>query len=119
MMNLSNVINVVAQGNSRPTPTPNQFVDFKSLVSQSTSSPHVSHSFFIPSLSQTSLDPLSFVLEPSLCPPKLIPQRPLDLSSVSYHSAASSGFGSGVHPGDAFVEAGIAARSPNCLDDSS
>lgn len=92
VMNLSDVMCVVAQGDPKPVPQPNasqdrkiaylestinslrkQFVDLKSLIRQSVSSPLVSHSVSIPSLSQTSLNPSSFVPEPSLHPPKLVP----------------------------------------------
>ncbi|CAN6541675.1 unnamed protein product [Malus baccata var. baccata] len=98
-----------AQGDRKPVPPPNasqdrkiaylkseinslrkQFVDFKSLVRQSASSPLVSHSISTPSLSQTSLNPPSFVPEPSLHPPKLVPQRPMTLSHASYRIATSS-----------------------------
>lgn len=110
-----NVMSVVAQGDLRPVPPLNvsherkithleseinsfrkQFVNFKSLISQSASSSYVSHSFSTPSLNQTSLDHLSFVLELFLRPPKLVIQRLLGPSSVSYHSVAFSGHSSAV-----------------------
>lgn len=104
-MGLRNVMSVVAQGEPRLVPPPNvsqerkiayieseinslrkQFVDCNSLVSQSTSSLLISNSFSSPSLSQNSLNPPSFVLEPSLRPSKLIPHRSMN-PSVSYHTA--------------------------------
>ncbi|KAB2614198.1 S ribonuclease [Pyrus ussuriensis x Pyrus communis] len=57
-----------------------QFVVFKSLVDQSASSPLVSNSLFSPSISQTSLNQPSF----------LVPYLPVDPSSVSYNTTASS-----------------------------
>ncbi|KAB2595352.1 hypothetical protein D8674_030802 [Pyrus ussuriensis x Pyrus communis] len=50
----------------------------------------VSNLFSSPSLSQNSLNPSSFVLEPSLQPPKPVLHRLVDPLSVSYHTAASS-----------------------------
>ncbi|RXH75459.1 hypothetical protein DVH24_030180 [Malus domestica] len=57
---------------------------------------NVIYSFFTPSLSQTSMNPPSFVPEPSLHPTKLVPQHLMDLSYVSYHTAASSGHSSAI-----------------------
>ncbi|TQD87585.1 hypothetical protein C1H46_026884 [Malus baccata] len=89
------------------------------------------------------MNPPSFVLEPSLRSPKLIPQRPMALSPTSYHTATSSshssvvatkmtiiyatkekdkdaeGFGSGTRTKNAFVEDAIVVGSPVGSDDSS
>lgn len=108
MTNLSNVMCVITQGDPKPILAwiasqdrkiaylefeinylIKQFVIFKYLVDQSTSSPLVSNLLPSPSLSQTFLNPYSFVAEPSLRPPKLVPYCRVDPSFVSNHTAAS------------------------------
>ncbi|KAB2636523.1 hypothetical protein D8674_027057 [Pyrus ussuriensis x Pyrus communis] len=143
MMNLSNVMCDVAHNDLRPVlPSTasqdkkiaylkseinslrKQFVDFKFLVNQPSSSPLVSNSFSWPSLSQTSSNPSSFVLELSLRPPKLVPYRHIDHSSISYHTVASSDedeecLDHDLCPGDVPVEDVIATRSSVGLEDLS
>ncbi|KAB2597360.1 S ribonuclease [Pyrus ussuriensis x Pyrus communis] len=119
IINLSNVMYDVAQVNPRPSKINSlrkKIVDFKSLIRQSASSPLVSHSVSTPSLSQTSMNLPSFVLEPSLRPPKLGKHIQFTCSSVKDKDA--EGFGNGTHTGDALVEDAIAAGSLIGSDDS-
>ncbi|KAB2595627.1 S ribonuclease [Pyrus ussuriensis x Pyrus communis] len=123
LMNLSNVMSVVTQSGPRSAPPPNvsqerkiahiefkinslrkQFFYFKSLVSQSASSPFVSYSFSKPSEGQTSMNPPYFVPKPSLCLPKLVHQCLLDPSSfdvaakmVAIYDAKRKGVSINVH----------------------
>ncbi|CAN6542024.1 unnamed protein product [Malus baccata var. baccata] len=87
MMNLNNVMCVIAQGDPGPVSSSTASQDRK--IAYLESEVNSFRKQFV-DYNQTSLNPLSFVPEPSLRPPKLVPHRHVDPSSVSYHTAVFS-----------------------------
>lgn len=107
LMTLSDVICAAAHGDLRLLPSLSvsqarqivylskinslhrQFVEFQSSMCQTMSSPHINDSSIAKSLSQSSLNPSSFVPEPYVHPPKLVSHCHVAPSSSSYFTVNS------------------------------